>query len=235
MAIKDVMDLDRAMAELAKARPIFHSEADFQFALAAVLRHLWPEFEVRLEVPQSRGITLDILVIDPASDDRFAIELKYKSANWSGAVASETFNLKNHGADDLGGYDIIKDIGRIESLIASGLVMGGAVIVLTNEQLYWKPRPARTRLTNAHEFRVHDGLTLNGSRSWGPNTGGTNKKRTESINLDGSYPCEWKSYSDVGSIHGIFRQLTFYVGQSPPSNSETVVDRKEGTDDSVAL
>jgi hypothetical protein len=137
MADKDILDLNVAMSKLAELRTIFHSEADFQFALAIQLHEIWPELEVRLEIPQSNRITLVILVLGPSDHDRFAIELKYKTALWSGEVAGEAFNLKNHGADDLGGYDIIKDIRRIELLAADGSVSSGAVIALTNEPLYW--------------------------------------------------------------------------------------------------
>lgn len=209
--IKDALDLNLAMSELAKLRSIFHSEADFQFALAILLHEMWPEFEVRLEIPQPNRITLDMLVMDASNEDRFAIELKYKTALWRGVVAGEAFNLKNHGADVLGGYDIVKDIGRIESLIAGGSANSGAVIALTNEPLYSKPRPAKTKLTNAHEFRVHEGLILSGTRSWGPNTGGSNKNRTDNIEIAGAYPCDWDDYSNVGGSRGSFRQLVLKV------------------------
>ena len=64
MAVKDVLNLNLAMSELAKLRRIFHSEADFQFALAILLHEMWPELEVRLEIPQPNRTTLDMLVMD---------------------------------------------------------------------------------------------------------------------------------------------------------------------------
>lgn len=60
--------------------------------------------------------------------------------------------------------------------------MRGAVILVTNEPRYWQPRRTERR-TNADEFRIHEGLELSGTRAWGPNTGGTMKKRESLIEL----------------------------------------------------
>jgi hypothetical protein len=212
MAVNDILNLEHAMTELARIRPVFHSEADFKFALAIHLHSLYPELKIGLETPQSQGIALDMLITEPSSGDRFAIELKYKTALWSGEVAGEEFRLKNHGADDIGGYDIIKDVARIESLVGDGSANSGAVIVLTNEPLYWRVRQENSKITNAHEFRVHEGLTLLGVRSWGPNTGGSSKGRESPISLSRAYPITWQDYSEIGGSRGSFRQLIFKVG-----------------------
>jgi hypothetical protein len=41
--------LETLMADLAAERPLFHSEADFQFALAWLIQRQHPEATVRLE------------------------------------------------------------------------------------------------------------------------------------------------------------------------------------------
>ena len=42
------------------------------------------------------------------------MELKYPTALWVGDVASERFELKNHGAQDILAYDVVKDTVRVE-------------------------------------------------------------------------------------------------------------------------
>ena len=45
-----MLNIHLVMQELAKHRPVFHSEADFQFALAWQIRASMPETEVRLGI-----------------------------------------------------------------------------------------------------------------------------------------------------------------------------------------
>lgn len=42
-------DIHAVMGQLAHRRPIFHSEADFQFALAWRIKETLPDYEIRLE------------------------------------------------------------------------------------------------------------------------------------------------------------------------------------------
>jgi hypothetical protein len=211
VTVDETVDVDSTLAALADRRGVFHSEADFQFGLATILHELYPYLEIRLEVPIAEKITLDMLLIEPTTGDRFAVELKYKTALWVGSDHGEEFNLRNHGADDIGSYDVLKDVERIESLASAGLVTSGAVIFLTNEPLYWKERTEGASKTNAHEFRVHEGLMITGTRSWGPNTGGSSKGREQPLSLRGNYPIQWRNYSDVQGRRGQFRHLVFRV------------------------
>ena len=70
---------DRLMASLAATRKVFHSEADFQHALAWHINQAMPESQVRLEVDvlqvEHRRRFLDIWL--PV--EGIAIELKYKT------------------------------------------------------------------------------------------------------------------------------------------------------------
>ena len=68
------MNIHSIMRDLA-GRPIFHSEADFQFALAWQIKERMPDCEIRLEFPPFRreNMALDIWV--PTM--KMAIELKY--------------------------------------------------------------------------------------------------------------------------------------------------------------
>ena len=67
------------LASLAKRRPIFHSEADFQHALAWEIQKQCPSANVRLEKRVSVDKTrlhLDLIV--QSSSDEFVLELNTK-------------------------------------------------------------------------------------------------------------------------------------------------------------
>lgn len=53
--VAGTVDLTELMAMLQNERPVFHSEADFQHALAWALHRLDPSVNIRLEVPQDDG------------------------------------------------------------------------------------------------------------------------------------------------------------------------------------
>ena len=42
MSLLQTADVERILAELSDERPVFHSEADFQFALALKMQQLYP-------------------------------------------------------------------------------------------------------------------------------------------------------------------------------------------------
>lgn len=47
----DVSDIHTVIKSLSQKRRIFHLESDFQFALAWEIKSLYPECDIRLEVP----------------------------------------------------------------------------------------------------------------------------------------------------------------------------------------
>ena len=201
-------DVIALLPGLAQERPVFHSEADFQHALAWAIHVANPRLRVRLETRPARGIHLDLLVTDPNDGGTLAIELKYLTDKWEGEVDGEQFTLLRQSAQDIRGYDCVKDIARVEALITSGSTHAGLVLVLANDPSYWRAR-THDRLTNADAFRLHEGLTLAGSRAWGPRTGpGTmGANRTTSIVLSGEYPLAWRDYSELAGPRGQFRYL----------------------------
>ena len=199
------------MTALATERPVFHSEADFQFALALMIQREHPYLDIRFEGPVFERKALDLLLLNQDSGETFAIELKYKNAFWSGIVKGEQYRLANHGADDIGSYDILKDVMRIEKFIDDKVASAGLGVALTNNPVYWNVRSARSAVTNAHQFRIHEGLVISGNRAWGPRTGGSNKGREEAIALTGTYSCRWNDYSEQIDDRGMFRYITFGV------------------------
>ena len=95
------------MEQLSRERPVFHSEADFQHALAWRLHQMWPEAKVRLEfraAQVNRRCYLDIWAEVEAQS--VAIELKYKTRALSAIHVAERFDLASHGAPRIWGATI---------------------------------------------------------------------------------------------------------------------------------
>ena len=116
-----MLDLSAILKSLSETRPVFHSEADFQFALAWKVKLLLPTAEIRLEYPPSNDPAKAVDIVVRNDNRTYPIELKHKTKRLSTTVNEEAFNLKGHGAQDLGCYDFVKDIHKVESL-ASNLV-----------------------------------------------------------------------------------------------------------------
>ncbi|RFU63083.1 hypothetical protein [Bacillus sp. V59.32b] len=193
------------LTTLSNERPIFHSEADFQHALAWEIHKENTNNKLRLEYNPAiadRNMYLDIWVTYP-NGSRTVFELKYITKKISLQLNDEAFNLKNHGAPDLARYDFIKDIVRIETVCNSLASTNGYAIILTNEPALWKQTVLRDKIPNDIEYRIHHGKILEGQLKWGVNTGqGTMKSRETSLNLLGSYKLNWLPYSKVTDSNG---------------------------------
>jgi hypothetical protein len=205
------MDLKKQIIELSNIRKIFHSEADFQFALAWQIQKTYPEAEVRLEYCPSgteKAMHIDILVI--IDGNWFPIELKYKTLKCTKIWNYEKFNLKSHGAQDLGRYDFLNDVKRIEYLskVLPEFKEGYSVLI-TNDSSYWKtPKSANTVY---HQFRLCEDTKITGVMCWAEHAGeGTIKGRKEAIDLKNTYCAKWESFSKIDdSSSGEFKYLIF--------------------------
>lgn len=210
-SIAGSVDLDEALSELRQTRPVFHSEADFQHALAWQVHLADSLMQVRLETRPSRGMRLDLLFSRPDLQRSTAVEMKYLTALLRAEVAGESYELPNQGAQDVRAYDVVKDIARVEVFIAERPGWNGLMLALTNDQSYWN-RPNHNRATGAAAFRLYEGVTLSGTRDWGPQSGpGTRKNREAAIPLRGNYTVSWRDFSDVGVAAGRFRTLAVEV------------------------
>ncbi len=211
----------QVLQHLATRRPVFHSEADLQQAFAWQLHLLDPSLHVRLETRPAPGMRLDLLVSDAGRSRHTAIEFKYLTKRWAGEVEGERYELKDQGAQDISGYDTVKDIWRVEKFTREKSEWNGAVVCLSNDPYYWSP-PRDARPTNAADFRLHDGVQLSGVRAWGPLTGkGTRSGREADLALDGSYALHWQEYSALPASNGVFRVLVIPVaGQSLSARPE---------------
>lgn len=119
--------------------------------------------------------------------------------------------LKEQGAQDISGYDVVKDICRVEQFTDQRQGWNGAVICLSNDPYYWRPQ-THERATNADAFRLTDGTVLRGVRAWGRLTGaGTKAGRERHLHLRRAYGLSWDPYSLMPGGRGEFRVLTIEV------------------------
>jgi len=200
---------------LSDLRSIFHSEADFQHALAWCFHQQNPNANVRLELPFRTEFSSEYvdLFLDNGTH-RLAVELKYKTRKFSLKLSSDEFNLKNQGAQDLGRYDFLADVARLERFVSENRADSGCAILLTNDPSYWS-KPKR-EITVDESFRLTDGRTLEGSLAWLEHAApGTIRSREKPINLSGTYTAAWKSYSSPSAIPGgDFRFLLWRIGDA---------------------
>ena len=185
------------MRSLAQARPVFHSEADFQFALAWRIREQMPNCTVRLEYKPlvTEALYLDIWIPTLGT----AIELKYKTRRLLALLPehAELYSLKNHGAYDHARYDFLADLRRLERIVNEHEpAKHGLAVLLTNDRNYWDA-PTGERKTDDAEFRLHEGREFSGTLSWAHkdklDAKGTRKRP---LVLSGSYSLNWHDYSD---------------------------------------
>lgn len=200
------------MNNLCAQRPIFHSEADFQHSLAWEIHKSLPDTSIRLELPWSneeKQNHLDVWI--SSSDFKIAIELKYKTRGLQTLVNGETYSLKDQSAQDLGRYDFLKDVMRLEQLISQYNDWIGFALLLTNDSSYWKV--PNTFQTVDASFRLHQGKNIQGKLAWGAGAApGTIRNRESPIFLKNSYQANWNDYSrpSMGS-YGRFRYLLLQV------------------------
>ncbi len=198
------------MAELSQDRPIFHSEADFQHALAWLIQNKFKRAKIRLEYPiatDSGRIYVDIWVT--VDEQQYAIELKYKTSHLKTTVDNEEFHLRNQSAQDVGRYDFLKDVQRLESIFYQRQVIGIAIF-LTNYHGYWN---AGVRNTIDVDFHLHEKRLLTGNLAWSDRASkGTKKGREDQIIIKNIYPLLWNHYSTVGATD--FNYLLLEIPES---------------------
>lgn len=209
-----MIEIREVLSSLARQRPIFHSEADFQHALAWEIHQKLPFASIRLELPvqvKDQFLRIDIWVA--YQDATLAIELKYKTRGLMVQIGNEQYRLKDQSAQDIGRYDFVKDIHRLERVAATHRDFIGYAIFLTNDSAYWR-RPTNHSTVDA-AFRLHDGRILEGVLAWSANASkGTKKNREQPLGLQGKYPLQWSDYSHpISGRYGEFRSLVVKVLQ----------------------
>jgi hypothetical protein len=147
---------------------------------------------------------IDMIVI--FKNKIYPIEVKYKTKKIDVNENNEIYHLKNQAAQDLGRYDYLKDIQRIESLpkiINNFVCEKGFTIILTNDNSYWKKKQNGID----EQFHLDDGVIKTGSLKCADHASkGSTKGRTDPIELNGKYKINWNEYSVINDPpDGVFK------------------------------
>jgi hypothetical protein len=167
------------LLEFSNYRKIFHSEADFQLEFGMFL--MKKGYEIRLEKGFKRIGIYPKVELDMEVNGKIAIELKYKTAELNVVVGDESFELKQHGAANLGRFDAIDDARRVKSLVDSTAtkISQGYTVFMTNDIDYWGNNAQRTMskdfaLIENRNFRKGESLDWK-SKSLNINSVSTNR------------------------------------------------------------
>jgi len=167
--MKPVLEISEVLSSLAKQRPVFHSEADFQHAFAWEIHQRLPsDALVRLELPvqvRQQFLHIDVWVV--YQNATLAVELKYKTRRLTVHIGNEQYRLKDQSAQDISRYDFLKDVQRLEQVVAVHPNSIGYAVLLTNDSAYWK-KPVNHSTVDA-DFRLYDGRVVEGVLAWGVN------------------------------------------------------------------
>jgi len=188
---------------------VFHSEADFQHALAWEMHSLDPGSRIRLELRLPEWDPreyLDVWAIWRGCE--VAVELKYKVRKVTVTHDEERFDLRSHAAENENRYRFLKDLQRLERFVARTPSAVGYAIFLTNNPGYWTGPRDSTAADWA--FRLREGELLTGALRW---RAGTAKKRglAEALTLSGKYHLRWREFSSFPQRSGRFRYLLLKV------------------------
>lgn len=177
---------------------VFHSEADFQHELAWQLHQQDVYSSIQLErrvtlsdvPPHLEEMHVDMWV--KRDGEKIPIELKYRTAEFSGTMDDEDIKLRSHGAHPPGRFDVVADIERIEAIVEQTDTSRGFVILLANDPAYWR-EPTQDVIDA--DFRLHD--KLHGTLSWADHASQSTKtkKRDRSITLRNDYKLNWRPYT----------------------------------------
>lgn len=212
-----MFNIHKLMECLARDRPVFHSEADFQQSLVSCIYKRRPcliHSEFHPFLPER--MALDIWI----PGERVAIELKYRTRKLSlnqGDVSGydlikdgETFALRDQAAQDVSRYDFVKDIKRLERVADEKPPSLGFAVFLTNDSSYWKPSKKPDPFDA--EFRVPEDKVIKGTREWDERASeGTKKYREDPIQLAGCYRCKWRKFSSFKEKYGQFKYLAIKI------------------------
>ena len=206
------LDIHGLMQELSKSRLIFHSEADFQHALAWQIGKRLGDHSVRLEYPfttdRDDNRELDIWL----PKKKIAIELKYFTMKFCRDYMGEFFALKQQARANVARYSFLNDVQRLERLVHERqTARTGFAVLLTNAPTLWDCTYTRKQKPNDKNFHLYDGRKeVTGKLPWLRDGSPIEKG---AVNLCGYYTPHWKDYSCFPSHRngGIFRYLAFEI------------------------
>lgn len=194
--------LEEILKSVYNNRNPFLSEAQLQFDLAIALEKLFESqspnrYKIYLEYPTVNATTTarvyyDIVIKDVETKEYCPIELKYKTKNATVIFDGTAIDLKNHAAQDLGRFDYLKDVERIENFgeFTGKTKEAGYAIILTNDHNYWSA--GRAGCMDA-DFALNNGRKIDeGGKNW-IGEARVGSSRLKGLKLKGSYYIEWKN------------------------------------------
>ena len=182
------------MRGLAQKRPIFHSEADFQHALAWYIRETVPDSEIRLEWNPFVDENLHSDIWIPSHG--IVMELKYPATEPLDVVhRDERYVMKKYYPVQ-SRYDFVKDVSRVERvLIERQDASAGFAILLSNNSPLWKVPQSDWQNRDDAAFRLHERRSLRGTLRWKPGSSHLKTKtRRDPICLRRTYSIGWNDY-----------------------------------------
>ena len=219
----DKTELSNLMKYFGSEPRVFNSEAQFQFELGWRIKEHFDcevKFEELSRVYEGKKDYTDLILQKDSL--RIAIELKYKTAEYEDEV--ENILLKNHGAADLGRYDFMWDIHRVQTL--TGLEKADGVrircnrdyaVILTNDVHYWDDKNKRDCIDR--DFLIGgDRIIKKGHHQWYTTEGevglpstveGTS--RQVPIEITTNIMCKWEDYCITKEKNGVFRFMVVEV------------------------
>lgn len=207
------LNMTQVIDQLKEKRSVFHSEADFQFALAWQIKKIYQDqVDIHLEVPLStdKKDRLDILV--KMGNKNIPIELKY----FHSELTFNEYRLSKQN-DTWRSQRVLKDLERAENYAYKNNSSGdqeGYALLICNEEKYWTPK--KDNLTYYH-FRLEDGRTLkeNETLEWITDNDFASEKALkygDHLTFRNDYLIEWKEYSKLdNSKKGQFKYLLLEV------------------------
>lgn len=203
----------KIMNELKEKRPIFCSEADFQFALAGCLKEYltkekYQNVNIFLEYYQfysDEGKPMHIDILVAIGKDWYPIELKYKTKgnydinkNLKYKDEQYEFYIKNQLAQNISCYKYLYDINRIEKIKKNAFQFKrGYAIMLTNDSCYWNgPQEENCVYT---DFLIKEGSIIPSQTKldWRPGTSDGIKNSCKPFTLIDKYEMRWLPYSNI--------------------------------------
>lgn len=204
------MNIPNIVEKFKKDHRYFHSETDFQFALAWYIHKEHENATVLLEYPYGKDKNsrsyLDMYIKD--QNIKYGIELKYKTTFAHIKAEPEDIHLTNQAAHGNACYDYWKDVERLEKMIEGEIIHKGYAIFLTNASVYskkegepWHGRDGK--IPDYSEFRIRNARTIkNGNKkskilNWrdGVVPKGATKDRADVIEIRNQYTIKWNNFS----------------------------------------
>lgn len=204
--------IESILAKLAEKRPLFWSEADFQFAFAwAIKEELGNSVKIELErrfvFPERESDKYYVDIWVEYDGKVYPIELKYKTRKCDSCGV----NTISQSANDLGRYFYLWDIHRLDELKkAVPNFAEGYAIMLTNDSNYYdKPASSRSQTAVDHCFRIHERpsedalfpitseIKWDVSRIADKKNGEDWTKKYPGFTLNNPFTVNWKSYKKL--------------------------------------